>query len=844
MTFRRLIVASLLVPIVWMEAPHPAAAAVNVVVTTTTDTDNACATTGSGTCSLRDAVRFGNAHPDTEITVPAGQFDLRDRNPGLGDEQSGDLDIRADMTISGAGAAKTRITAQLRDRVIEVYGAALGQPLPVVLIRGVSIESGSEGYDSGAGIRNKGNLQLIGVDVRNNKLDPTQNTNGIIAGAGGISNAAILQVDGGVIEGNVGGNAGGAPAAGGIGNDANATLTINNAVIRGNSASAGAGGVGNFGGQATINSATIAANFGGPGGVLNTPLGGQPASSATMTITNTTISGNSSGFVGGLSSLGTTTLIHVTMAGNSSGLIGFTPVTVRNSIISNSSSGANCTGSVVSQGHNLDSGTTCGFVPGGSDVIGLDPKLALLADNGGGTFTHALLPGSPAIDQIPAVGCPVISDQRGMNRPSPTGGNCDIGAFELQAGTPPATTNGLQFFPLPAPIRLLDTRAGATAIVHPGVPLSANSPLLLPGQFTSGTTVVPSTAAALVGNATVDNTIGAPAGFATLYPSGGTLPLASNLNFVPGTTRPNAFTVTLGADGKFNLLSNTGGDFIIDVTGYYAPPIVGGLFFHPLAQPVRLLDTRGGASAIKTPGAPLTAGQTLNLPGQFTSGAITVPATAKAIVGNATVDNTVNAPAGFATLYPGGATLPLASNLNYVPGTVAPNAFTVGLGPDGSFNLYSNNGGDFIIDVTGYYDTVGAGGAAFYPLAQPVRELDTRPAHVAFKNPGTPLGAGATLNLPGNFTHTGITVPTSARALVGNATVDNTVNAPAGFATLFPSGVSLPLASNLNYGPGTIAPNAFIVALGADGTYNLFSQNGGDFIIDIAGYFAAGTGTS
>ena len=46
-------------------------------------------------------------------------------------------------------------------------------------------------------------------------------------------------------------------------------------------------------------------------------------------------------------------------------------------------------------------------------------------------------------------------------------------------------------------------------------------------------------------------------------------------------------------------------------------------------------------------------------------------ATAKAIVGNATVDNTVGAPAGFATLYPGGASLPLASNLNFVPGTIA-----------------------------------------------------------------------------------------------------------------------------------------------------------------------------
>ncbi len=107
-----------------------------------------------------------------------------------------------------------------------------------------------------------------------------------------------------------------------------------------------------------------------------------------------------------------------------------------------------------------------------------------------------------------------------------------------------------------------------------------------------------------------------------------------------------------------------------------------------------------------------------------------------------------------------------------------------------------------------------------------------------------PLSAKQTLNLPGNFTFSGVTVPAGAKALVGNATVDNSINAPDGFATLFPGGTSLPLASNLNYSAGTVAPNAFIVGVGSDGTYNLYSLSGGNFIIDISGYFAAGTGTS
>ncbi len=412
--------------------------------------------------------------------------------------------------------------------------------------------------------------------------------------------------------------------------------------------------------------------------------------------------------------------------------------------------------------------------------------------------------------------------------------------FSPAVVTPPPGTN-LQFFPLSAPVRLLDTRAGQTAVVHPGGPLTPNQALTLPGQFTAGSITIPTTAQALVGNATVDNSVGAPAGFATLYPSGASLPLASNLNFVPGTVRPNAFTVGLGADGKFNLLSNTGGNFIIDITGYYALPAAGGLFFHPLSAPVRLLDTRAGQSAVKAPGAALTPGQTVNLPGQFTSGGITVPNSAKALAGNATVDNTANAPAGFATLFPGGTSLPPTSNLNFAPGTVAPNAFTVALGGDGTFNLFSNTGGNFILDVTGYYDAVSTGGLLFFSLSQPVRELDTRAGQSASVHPGVPLTAKGTLNLPGSFTFSGVTVPNTAKALVGNATVDNGINAPDGFATLFPGGTTLPLASNLNYSKGTVAPNAFIVGIGSDGTYNLYSLSGGNFIIDISGYFAPST---
>ena len=110
----------------------------------------------------------------------------------------------------------------------------------------------------------------------------------------------------------------------------------------------------------------------------------------------------------------------------------------------------------------------------------------------------------------------------------------------------PATDHGLAVLPAAPPVRLLDTRPGQHRLRPSRAPLAPNQPLTLPGRFTSGGVTIPAAAQALVGNATVDNSLGAPAGFATLYPSGAALPLASNLNFVPGTVRPNAFTVALG----------------------------------------------------------------------------------------------------------------------------------------------------------------------------------------------------------------------------------------------------------------------------------------------------------
>jgi hypothetical protein len=64
------------------------------------------------------------------------------------------------------------------------------------------------------------------------------------------------------------------------------------------------------------------------------------------------------------------------------------------------------------------------------NITGQDPLLGPLADNGGSNYTHALLPGSPAIDAGSPDCPPPDADQRGVPRPQALA--CDIGAFEAE----------------------------------------------------------------------------------------------------------------------------------------------------------------------------------------------------------------------------------------------------------------------------------------------------------------------------------------------------------------------------------------------------------------------------
>lgn len=327
----------------------------------------------------------------------------------------------------------------------------------------------------GAGIANLAKLTITGSMLSSNSGGTAS---GLGSDGGGLYNTGSATISSSDFTGNVDGTGGTRSGYGGA--IANlGTLALTNSTLSGNLAATGAAGNpgvpgGNGGGlyqgaarprsRATPSLPTRAAtedpaSSASPVSHTAAPAGrGGLYSTATLSITNSTLSGNYVGVgganapplggsgppgIGGGIAVGaaTTNVLYSTITENSDGIdapagaITLGGTIVADSTGANDLTGANCTGTVTeTTGFNLDSGTTCNFaLP--TDLVGTEPLLSPLAANGGPTQTQALTSASPAIDHggVAANGCPA-TDQRGMTRPDETtdSGSCDIGAYESQ----------------------------------------------------------------------------------------------------------------------------------------------------------------------------------------------------------------------------------------------------------------------------------------------------------------------------------------------------------------------------------------------------------------------------
>jgi hypothetical protein len=243
-----------------------------------------------------------------------------------------------------------------------------------------------------------------------------------------------------------------------------------------------------------------------------------------------------------------------------------------------------------------------------------------------------------------------------------------------------------------APARVLDTRSGLGATAASAAAHQTASVLV------AGQGGVPATgAAAVVLNVTVATP--ASAGYATVFPSGGTRPGTSTLNFPAGRTVPNLVAVKLGPDGKVDFYNGSLGGvrFIADVFGYYldgSPSRAGAFTSLP---PTRIMDTRHALGVSAVVPARGTVRLDVNAKGglpPYGGGGIALNVTA-----------TGARTSGYVTVYPSDATRPTTSNLNYVAGQTVANLVVVRPSGDGHVSFSNSSSGTvhLIADVSGSF---------------------------------------------------------------------------------------------------------------------------------------------
>jgi predicted outer membrane repeat protein len=354
-------------------------------------------TNDSGPGSLRQAL------------VDSQDGDTIDFDPSLKGQTisltSAELVINKSITISGPGPNLLAVSRAQNAPAFRIFNLIPGRS---VTIQGLTISNGlAPEFGCGGGILDEGSsLSLMNCTVSGNSTDGT---------GGGIcaESKATLTIESSTLSGNYAGDYGG-----GIAN--NGTLTINNSTLSGNR--------GEFSAGAILN------GFNGD---------------ASLTVNNSTLSGNTTQLHGGgIFNEGQSAIGNSTLSGNSGMTAGaiynrLATLDIESTILNRGELGPNILndGTVTSHGYNLSSDDGSGYLIGPGDQINTDPLLGPLQNNGGPTFTHQLLPGSPAIDTgDPNFTPPPFLDQRGSGFPRVVSGRIDKGSFEVQQGPTPTST--------------------------------------------------------------------------------------------------------------------------------------------------------------------------------------------------------------------------------------------------------------------------------------------------------------------------------------------------------------------------------------------------------------------
>lgn len=457
-------------------------------------------------------------------------------------------------------------------------------------------------------------------------------------------------------------------------------------------------------------------------------------------------------------------------------------------------------------------GDSGGIVLNGTNyLVGIDPDLGPLRDNGGPTQTMMPELASPAIDS--GMDRPIIpagySDQRGWVR---SGIDPDMGAVEV-------FNDHNQIWVPTTPARFVDTRATGATVDDQN---EANGAFVAGEERKipfAGRGDVPADAVGVVANITAVSPGGN--GFITAHACVAPRPNAASLNYTARVNLGNE--IILGLDnGEACIYSSGDTQITVDVVGYISP-----WSRYQAVEPARYADTRangvtfdGQSQAGGTPGADMQL--TVDVAGRGD-----VPANAKTVAMYvAAISPGGN---GFVTVWDCATNRPLASSLNHVAGVNRGNEVIAQVSADGEVCFYTSADVHLTVDVVGYVAAV----TNFSALDTPSRLLDTRASGITAdgqSQAGGIVAAGDEVEL---IVAGRVGIPGLATTATVNITAVNP--SAAGFITVYDC-VSQPLASSLNYVPGVNGGNEIIAEVNANGRMCLFTSAATHLTADITGY--------
>jgi hypothetical protein len=380
------------------------------------------------------------------------------------------------------------------------------------------------------------------------------------------------------------------------------------------------------------------------------------------------------------------------------------------------------------------------------------------------------------------------------------------------------------------PFRVADTRG-----VSDPTRGTQGGPVLSAGEvrtFTvtgTGPSLPPREAASVALNVTVLDPTG---GYLSVWPADESPPDTSVVNFANHQTIANAVTVRVSPAGEIAVRSSSSAHLIIDVLGWYAPPVLvvddagrthqvpsaGGGFFG--LRPTRVYDSRAAGKFGDQEARVLHLAPPVEMAGT-TMAAVVLNLTAVSPDGP-----------GFATVVGPNDDPRATSTVNFEPRFAAvANQVTSKVGADGTVVVFTSRSVHLLVDLMGFY-TDGAPVPGGYTPVTSRRLMDTRP-------PGHT--GNASFDLVTGIWDLGIAstagVPTTAAAVVINVTALSPLRS--GYVAVWPDGQGPTGSSNLNLDRGDVRANAVTAGLGSNLGVNIFTDTDASMLVDVSGWFSS-----